>query len=149
MWWFLIRPPLDFPLGRWLDRLRTEIGTEFDPDAYLLCHETGRPWTSHYYRHTFLYPFLETQRQLGDPILGQFDGTAGNTIPDKYWSFHAYLRGAHTHVSRKRATNQRKATSTEVDKHGHWRRSRSSMRMSVAYLEWSVEDRLMLTLLCM
>jgi hypothetical protein len=130
-------------LGTWLDRLRAKLGSDCDPDAYIICHETGRQWTSHHYRHTYLYPFLETQRQLGDPVLGQCDGTAGN------WSFHAYRRGARTHVSQKRCTNTRKATDTEVDEHGRWCRKRSSMRMSVAYLEWSLEDHLMLTLLCM
>jgi hypothetical protein len=49
-------------LGTWLDRLRADLSSDCDPDAYILCHETGRQWASHHYRHTYLYPFLETQR---------------------------------------------------------------------------------------
>jgi hypothetical protein len=136
-------------LGKWLTRLQAELGSDWSPDSYLLCHENGRAWTSHHYRHTYMLPFLETQRQLGDPFLAKFDGSPGNSIADKFWSFHAYRRGARTHVSRKRATNRRKATDMEVNEHGRWRRARGSMRMATAYLEWSFEDRVMLTVLCM
>ena len=58
-------------------------------------------------------------------------------------------RGAKTHVSRKRPTNQRNATGDEVYEHGRWRQKRSSMDMNRAYTDWSFEDRVMITLLCM
>jgi hypothetical protein len=90
-----------------------------------------------------------TQRQLGDAYLQKFDGSPGNSIPEGFWSFHCYRRGARTHVSRARPTNVRAALKAEVMEHARWRRSRGSMDMPTAYLEWSFEDRIMLTLLCM
>jgi hypothetical protein len=70
-------------------------------------------------------------------------------LPISFGLFHAYRPGARRHVLRKRATNRRKATDMEVNKHGRWRRARGSMPMATAYLEWSFEDRVMLTFLCM
>ena len=137
-----------FSLGKWLDRLRALLNP--DDQDYVLCHPDGRPWTSHYYRHQYLYPWLEAQRGLGDPYLQQYDGSLDdNTIKNAFWSFHCYRRGAKTHVSRKRPTNQRNATGDEVYEHGRWRQKRSSMDMNRAYTDWSFEDRVMITLLCM
>jgi hypothetical protein len=139
-----------FSIGKWLERLRLEIQDEgVLPTDYILAHDNGRPWTSHYYRHTFLYPFLETQKRLGDAYLQKFDGSPGNSIPERFWSFHCYRRGARTHVSRSRSTNVRGATKAETMEHARWRVSRGSMDMPTAYLEWSFEDRILLTLLCM
>ena len=139
-----------FSLGKWLDRLFLEVQDEgvLSTD-FILAHDNGRPWTSHYYRHTFLYPFLETQKRLGDAFLQKFDGSPGNSIPERFWSFHCYRRGARTHVSRSRSTNVRGATKAEIMEHARWRTSRGSMDMPTAYLEWSFEDRIVLTLLCM
>jgi hypothetical protein len=119
------------------------------PTDYILAFANERPWTSHYFWHTFLYPFLETQRQLGDAYLQKYDGTPGNSIPERFWSFHCYRRGARTHVSRSHPTNVQAATPAEVMEHGQWRKSRGSMDMPTAYLEWSFEDRIVLTLLYM
>jgi hypothetical protein len=81
--------------------------------------------------------------------LQKFDGSPGNSIPERFWSFHCYRRGARTHVSRSRSTNVRGATKAETMEHARWRVSRGSMDMPTAYLEWSFEDRILLTLLCM
>jgi hypothetical protein len=37
----------------------------------------------HYFWHTFIYPFLAAQRQLGDAYLQTCDGSPGNSIPSK------------------------------------------------------------------
>jgi hypothetical protein len=135
-------------LGKWIERLRALVNPL--PSDYIMCHPSGRPWNSHFFRHQYLYPWLETQRGLGDPFLQQFDGSRpGNSIKEKCWSFHAYRRGACTHVSRKRATNIRKATQVEVYEHGRWRQKHSSADVDKAYQEWSLEDRIMITLMCM
>jgi hypothetical protein len=58
---FSIPPHLGYRWGTWLDCLCANLGPKCDPGAcYILCHETGRQGTSHYYCQTFLYPFLGT-----------------------------------------------------------------------------------------
>jgi hypothetical protein len=130
-----------FSLGKWLDRLVLEVQDEGALSTdFILAHDNGRPWTSHCYRHTFLHPFLETQKRLGDAFLQKFDGSPGNSIPERFWSFHCYRRGARTHVSRSRSANVRGATKAEIMKHARWRASRGSMDMPAAHLEWSFEE---------
>ena len=137
-----------FNLGLWFFRL-IHLVQPTDPAPCIFQHPNGTVWSSHFFRHTFLYPLLELQQTLGDPYLQRFDGTPGNSIKDKFWSFHCYRRGARTHVSRKRVLSIRSATGAEVSEHARWRRSRQGMDMPTAYLEWSLTDRLMITLLCM
>ena len=55
---------------------------------FILTYDNGRPWTSHYYRHTFLYRFLEKQKRVDDAYLQKFDESPGNSIPEHFWSLH-------------------------------------------------------------
>jgi hypothetical protein len=117
--------------------------------AYVICHDSGLPWTSHYYRYTHVYPLLAVQRTLGDAYLAKFDETVGKGLIENYWSFNMYRRGDRNHVSRQRASNIRAATPAEVIEHGRWRISRSTLDMPTSYLEWSVADRSAITYFCM
>jgi hypothetical protein len=124
-----------------LDRLRANLpASPLLPTAHILAHPTGIPWTSHYYRHTFLYPALAVCRALGDPFLQTFDDSPGNSIQERIWSFKTQRRSGRSEASRKRPWTLRAATNTEVVEHGRWRISRSTLDMPLAYLEWSIED---------
>jgi hypothetical protein len=140
-----------FAPGIWLQRLREELGLltpELCEDP-VFCHEAGQAWDSRSYRNTYLYNFLEQQRMAGDAFLAKFDGAPGNSIAERFWSFHCYRRGGRTHVSKKRPGCARKATKAEVSEHARWRVSRGSMDMPTAYLEWTLADRVTMTLCCM
>jgi hypothetical protein len=86
-----------------MERLISELHIEDAANCteFIFRHATGELWDSRFYRTTFLYPMLETQRMLGDPFLAKFDGSPGNRIPENYWSFHCYRGGGRTHVSKK------------------------------------------------
>jgi hypothetical protein len=137
-------------LGWWLETLWASLPY---PDrvslAFVLCHSDSTPWTSHFFRYTYVYPLLALQRSLGDPYLLKFDETAGKGLQENYWSFNMYRRGGRNQVSRKRASNLRTATPAEVVEHGRWRISRSTLDMPTAYLEWSVADRSAISFFCM
>jgi hypothetical protein len=77
------------------------------PTQLVFCHPSGEPWVSSYFRHHHLYPLLQIQQQLGDPALTPYDATPGNTIPEKFYSFHTYRRGGRSHVSRSRPNCRR------------------------------------------
>jgi hypothetical protein len=137
-------------LGWWLETLWDLLPyPQRVPHSYVLCHPTGTPWTSHYYRYNFVYPLLAVQRTLGDPYLAKFDETLGKGLVENYWSFNMYRRGGRNHVSRKRPSNKRSATAAEVVEHGRWRVSRSTLDMPTAYLEWSTADRTAVSYFCM
>jgi len=71
-------------------------------------------------------------------------------IEAKFYSFHTYRRGGRSCVSRKRPFNIRRATSAETIEHGRWRtRGSPSGDMPTHYREWTHEDRIYITLLCM
>lgn len=138
--------------GKWFHRLRQEI----DPDNYwtddhrlVFVHDDGIPWTSRYFRTTFLYPSLHAQRLAGDPFLRAFDGSPGNSIEDKYWSLNCYRRGGRSHVSKSRTGAYKKATKAQIYEHGRWRLNRSSEPVDVMYREWTLRDRIKITLYCM
>jgi hypothetical protein len=137
-------------LGPWLEILQSLTPShQLTPASFLLCHADGTPWTSHYYRHTYIYPALAVLRLLGDPYLSKFDGSPGKEIGQAFWWFNAYRRSGRTIISKKRTDTIRAATAVETVEHGHWRLSRGSLDMPMAYLEWSLEDRLCITLFCM
>jgi hypothetical protein len=137
-------------LGRWLQRLRSHLSAqELVSQAFVLAHPGGAAWTSHYYRHHFLYPALHLCRTCGDPFLRTIDDSAGNTIPERFWSFNTQRRSGRSEVSRKRHWTFRAATNAEVVEHGRWRISRSTLDMPLAYLKWSIEDRSCVTACCM
>jgi hypothetical protein len=71
-------------LGWWLDTLRAlSTPAELAPEAFILAHPNGSPWTSHFYWHNFLYPALAVCCSLGDPFLRTFDDSSGNSIPER------------------------------------------------------------------
>jgi hypothetical protein len=45
-----------FKLGRWFQHLWHELG-EPDAEAYIFQSSNGVHWTSHHFRHHYLYPF--------------------------------------------------------------------------------------------
>lgn len=138
-----------FRLGRWFHRARRAHGLGRDwklSPALVFTHPNGRPWDSAYFRKTYLWPSLEEQRRQGDPFLKAFDGSPGNTIREKIWSLHTYRRGARSHVSKRRPGQYRKATKDEVYEHARWKRSRRSEEIDVIYREWTLADRIQLTL---
>jgi hypothetical protein len=137
-------------LGFWLDRLRAELSPdELEPTALILQRPSGAAWTSHYYRHKFLYPALYACRVAGDPFLKTMDDTPGNSIPERIWSFNTQRRSGRSEASRKRRWTLRAATNAEVVEHGRWRIFRNTLDMLLAYLEWSIEDRSCITAFCM
>jgi hypothetical protein len=137
-------------LGYWLGELsiiRQALGWTY---SHVLVHPNGKPWTSHFFRETHVYPLLELQRLAGDPFLAAFDGRPGNSIRDKIYSLHSYRRGADTWVHKKREGCVRRATVLEITEHGRWRiKNRGSESMPVHYRELSMEERLYITLFCM
>jgi hypothetical protein len=137
-------------LGNWFDLLIAGLSTgETNSDAFVWCKSNGSAWTSHLYRHKFLYPALYAcQASAGDPFLRQFNGVDRPTIPAAFWSFNTQRRMGRSNVSKKRAFTSRAATPAEVVEHGRWHLSRSLLDMPLAYLEWSLEDRVCITYLC-
>jgi hypothetical protein len=137
-------------LGTWLARLRAESTPgQVGVGAHIIASHDGTPWTSHFYRHRYLYPALAVCRANGDSFLCTIDDTPGNTIALRFWSFNTQRRSGRSEVSKKRLWTLRAATPAEVVEHGRWRISRSSLGMPLAYLEWSVEDRVCVTIVCM
>jgi hypothetical protein len=66
-------------------------------------HQIGTPWTSHFFRSTYLWRMLHMQRIAGDAHLKPFDGVNGNkTLEQVFYSMHSYRRGARSVVSKSR-----------------------------------------------
>ena len=106
-----------------------------------------RRWDSHYYRTHYLYPGLEHLRASGDPFLQAMNDTTGNRIPDKFYSLHSYRRGGRSHSQRGQPhPAHKKATDTQVYEHARWRIPRSSQPISTQYREWTLYERLRITL---
>lgn len=143
-----------YELGKWVHRAALTCGIR-DPSThhgYIFQHPTGAQWTSLYYRNTFLYPHLRALQRSRDPYLAPFTTGLGNTLEDKFWSLHCFRRGARSHVSRGGHFGNarlRRATPDEVYEHARWRRRRSGEAIDKLYQEWTVRDKLRITLLCM
>jgi hypothetical protein len=145
-------PGSGLSIGKWAHRLRAALGEHDIPmtPSRIFQHPDGTPWTSLYFRATYLWPLLHMQRIAGDAHLKPFDGINGNkTLEQVFYSMHSYRRGARSVVSKRRPAPLRKATPTEVNEHGRWRIKRSNMTMDQLYLAFEVIDRLALTLFCM
>lgn len=134
-------------LGTWIDRMKS-LWPDTEGDARFIRGSDGQEWTSHYYRMNFLYPWLEQLKREGDVTLRAFSDDEGNTIPDKYYSMNSYRRGGRSHVSKRRA-GKREGTETEIYEHGRWRYKRQLENMPTRYREFTLEDRIYVTLLCM
>jgi hypothetical protein len=116
----------------------------------LFRHSTGQRWTISYLKSTHVYPLLHIQRNRGDPSLAPYDGSPGNSIEAKFYSFGMYRRGGRSQVTTIRTGCVRAASKAEIAEHG---RSRNQNRgyevMSEHYKESTLEDRIYITLLCM
>jgi hypothetical protein len=140
--------------GRWYERLRRYRGSQqpVETDATYVFTCNGRLWDSRYYRHTFVYPLLHVIQREGDPYLSRLVGgdNPGLTIELVFKGLHMYRRGAHTHVEvvRDPGTQRRKATQPERYEHARWSRRRSGEEIHVMYRQWSLYDRLKITLFC-
>lgn len=137
-------------LGKWYHRAK-RYSYLLLPTSPIFCHLDGSPWTSLFFRTTFLYPSLAKQRRDGDPYLTPFNGPSGslNSLEAKFWSLHCFRRGARSHVSRGGRFGKhrlRKATRDQVYEHGRWHYRRSSEPIDVIYREWVPFDRIKLTL---
>jgi hypothetical protein len=141
-----------FAPGIWLERLQKELSI-LDPatnDDFIFPHASGGAWDSRFFRTACLHPMLKTQRMLGDPFLAKFDGSPGDSVAEKFWSFHCCRRGGRTHVSKKRPECERKATRAEVVEQACWRLSGGFMDIPAACLEWSLlADWVTVTPCCM
>ena len=137
-------------LGLWLARLR-QLWPDAAPEDPLIRGRTGTPWTSHYYRHQHVYPWLRMLQMEGDPLLQAYDDQPGNRLEDKFYNMNMYRRGGESSVT-KRGTlfsREERATKNEIYEHGRWRRRRDSEDMPTRYREWTLLDRLAITLMCM
>jgi hypothetical protein len=135
----------DMSLGLWLERLVFLVPVEqCSLDDLVIAHPDGRAWTSHYFRHTFLYPALLILRTSGDPYLARFED-----IPTAFWGFNTLRRTGRSIVWKKREQTIRKATPSEVVEHGRWNISRSSLDMPLAYLDTDVSDKICISAFCM
>jgi hypothetical protein len=133
--------------GLWLERLRL-LWPDAAGDDPLIRGRSRRPWDSRYFRTHHLYPWLEALRTEGDPFLQAFDNRPGNTIAEKFYSMGTYRRGGRSRVSKRREGGVM-ATKPEIYEHGRWRHKLSGEDMPTRYNEWTLEDRLNITLLCM
>ena len=136
--------------GKWFHRCRraTGLGEDWRKDGrYIFRHSDGSPWTSLYFRQTYLYPSLHEQRSMGDRYLHPFDGRPGNSIADKFWSLHCYRRAGRTHVTKPHT--QRRATKDQIYEHARWKRQSKGEDIDVVYRQWSILDRIQITLYSM
>jgi hypothetical protein len=133
-------------LGRWYLRLwRLLPPSERQSDSFILAQRDGRAWTSHYYRHTHFYPLLYVLQSTGDPYFSPY---TFEELKRAYHSFHTYKRTGRSVASRARPLTIRAATTAETIEHGRWRVSRTSLDMPLAYLDWSIEDRICVSQFC-
>jgi hypothetical protein len=139
-------------LGDWVLRI-----LQFAPqDALHLFSTANYPtWNSYIFRERFAYPLLERQRLGGEPTLQMFSDIPGHRIRDSVTSIHSWRSGGRSRVSRDARHNEpqhplsRQATSLEVYEHGRWRKRGKQESMSIHYNQWSLTDRIAITLLCM
>lgn len=137
-----------YHLGRWFHRLRRAVdpNTRYQHDfRHVFTHEDGTPWSSRYFRHTFLYPSLEAQAAAGDAYLRPYRAS----IPAKFWSLNCYRRGARSHVSHSRHVPFAVASKAQIYEHGRWRLNRASEAIDKVYQQWPVSERLKITLYSM
>jgi len=135
-------------LGTWMERLRRLWPDHDDQGVPMIRGADGKRFTSSYFRHHFLYPWLYRLQAEGDPTLRAYTREDGNRIEDKFYSMNSYRRGGSSYVS-KRRSGKRRATAVEVYEHGRWRLKRQSENMPTRYREFTLEDRIYVTLLCM
>ena len=134
--------------GKWFHRAH-RLRPSSSPSDPIFSDADGKQWTSYHFRSVYLYPALLEQRGAGDAFLLAFNGTPGNTIYDKFWSLQAYRRGGRSHVSKGGIFGNRrvrKASADQIYMHARWTRRRQSEPIDRMYQEWTLSDRLKLTL---
>ena len=137
--------------GYWLDELMAlHVRIFGQASGPVFRYVSGDRWSSTYFRHNYLYPWLEQQRQAGDPMLQQFDPNSDkDSIPARFFSMGCYRRGGRSHVTKKRPGCIRKATPLEIYEHGRWAITTGTEAAPIHYNEPSIPDKLDITLLCM
>ena len=132
--------------GLWFSRL-----ARFQPEnGYgLFSTSKRRSWDSKYFRSTYLWPFLDLQRQAGEPTLRAFTDVEGQRIQDKMYSCHSFRRGAATFTRKKQPHTSRGATKDEIYAHARWRRRFGTEDIDQHYTDLPLLDRLAITFLCM
>jgi hypothetical protein len=91
----------------------------------------------------------DNAQPAGDAMLLAFDATAGNTINAKFWPLHCFRRGARSQVSRGGMHGRhrfKKALKTQVHEHGRWRNPRSGEDVDVICREWTLLEKIQITL---
>ena len=140
-------------LGEWYSRILRLEGLTWEAaaaDTRPICRQPdGTPWTSQFFRSTYLWPSLTQQRLEGEPTLQRFDDSPGLSIPERFYSMHCWRRGGNSHVTKKRRFCKRRATDREIDEHGRWEKPRDKQEMKVAYRQWTLADRHAITYECM
>jgi hypothetical protein len=138
--------------GFWWVRFKALVfqGQDHSQDPrFLFCFDDGSPWTSAYFRSTYLIPMLYTMKVAGDPYLSKFTDSRGDRIEDWVKSMHSYRHGAREMVGVKQPNTRRAATGDEVYDHGRWRRRRGNEPIDKQYDRWPLSRRINLTLYCM
>jgi hypothetical protein len=140
-----------YHLGKWFHGARRATGPS--SNALVFTRENGQSWTSYYFRHAFLYPALCTLHARGDAWLMPFNDTPGNTLEAKFWSLHCFRCGARSHCTQGGRFGHhcfRKVTKPQLYEHGRWRRRHHSGEdINIVYREWTMYQRLVITLFCM
>jgi hypothetical protein len=94
-------------------------------------------------------PFLQIQRNRGEPSLASYDGAPGNIIKAKFYSFGMYRRGGRSQLTMRRAGCVWASSRAEIEEHGRWRtQSKVYKAMSEQYNKITPEDRIYITLFC-
>lgn len=141
--------------GTWFHRARTWAlaGDDWTTNASRsFTSLEGTVWSSLYFCQIYLYPSVRDQQSSGDAYLQPFSGGPGNSLEDKFWSLPCYWRGAQSHVSRGGVFGRhrlKKATSDQVYEHACWRRKRAGEAVDKIYRDWTIRNRIKITLYCM
>ena len=135
--------------GMWLQRVEACNAILCPNNVFLFQDPSGRRWDSAYFRTKFLIPILDLCRLDGEAILTPYDGSPGNTLAAKFYSMGCYRRGGRSAVSHRRKASFRIATQAEAYEHGRWKVMGKNEAMPVHYTEWTLEERLCITLFCM
>jgi hypothetical protein len=103
-------------IGNWFELLAADLPLgETESGAFVIQQPNGSAWTSHFYRHKFLYLALYACQASGDAFLKQFNGT----ISAAFWSFNTQRRTGRSNASKKHPSfTYRAATAAEVVEHG-------------------------------
>jgi hypothetical protein len=141
-------------LGFWAEELK-----KFQPakEGHLFSTTHNPRWTSQYFRKVYLWPLLEQMKVEGEPSLQIFGDAPGTRIRDKVYSIHSYHRAGRSRVSRNARHDEpkprgtRRATDTEIYEHGRWVKRGTGVAedMAATYNQWSLVERLAITMLCM